>query len=115
MQLAVVVTATKTLAQLGQKVRWARVFTTTGILVFVILCLAAMSTPMVLASRKVANEKSAVSALHEINECAAANATAHPEQGYPANLNAMGPAGGGCLSAQLAGGAAGVQIHVHGR
>ncbi len=101
-QLAVAVTATKTLGHLGHKVRWTQVFATLGILVFIILINAVISIPMVVAHRKVAHEKSAVSALHEINECAAAYATARPEQGYPASLSAMGPAGCGCLSAQLA-------------
>ena len=101
-QLAVAVTATKTLGHLGQKIRWTRVFATVGVLVFIVLINAAMSIPMLLAARKVAREKSAVSALHKINECAAAYATAHAEQGYPASLSAMGPAGGGCLSAQVA-------------
>ena len=101
-QLAVAVTATKTLGQMGQKIRWTRVFATVGVLVFIVLINAAMSIPMLLAARKVAREKSAVSALHKINECAAAYATAHAEQGYPASLSAMGPAGGGCLSAQVA-------------
>ena len=71
-QLAVAVTATKTLGHLGQKIRWTRVFATVGILVFIVLINAAMSIPMLLAARKVAHEKSAVSALHKINECAAA-------------------------------------------
>lgn len=101
-QAAVVLTASMALRDPRQKIRWTRVFAKVGILVLVMLCLAAMSIPMLLAARKVAREKSAVSALHKINECAAAYATAHAEQGYPASLSAMGPAGGGCLSAQMA-------------
>ncbi len=101
-QLAVAVTATKTLGQMGQKIRWTRLFATVGVLVLIVLINAAISMPMLLAHKKVAHEKSAVSALHKINECAAAYATAHAEQGYPASLSAMGPAGGGCLSAQVA-------------
>lgn len=101
-QLAVAVTANKTLGHPGQKIRWTRVFATVGIFVFIVLINAAISIPMLLAARKVAHEKSAVSALHKINECAAAYATVHAEQGYPASLSAMGPADGGCLSAQVA-------------
>jgi type IV pilus assembly protein PilA len=100
-QLAMVVSATKTLGQIGQKIQWPRLFATVGILVLIVLINAAISIPMLLAHKKVAHEKSAESALHKINECAAAYATAHAEHGYPASLSAMGPAGGGCLSAQV--------------
>jgi type II secretory pathway pseudopilin PulG len=87
---------------MGQRIQWTQLFVTVGILVLIVLINAAMSIPMLLASRKVAREKSAVSALHKINECAAAYATAHADQGYPASLSSLEPAGGGCLSAQVA-------------
>lgn len=105
-QAAVIVSATRTLSWMkravGERTRWIRVFANVGILVFIVLALAAMSIPMLVASRKVANEKSAVSALHDINRCAAGYAKSHLEQAYPASLSEMGPTGSGCLDAQVA-------------
>ncbi|HEX9596531.1 MAG TPA: hypothetical protein VF982_06595 [Anaerolineales bacterium] len=42
-------------------------------------------------------ESLALGAVRNINDCANRYATAHPEEGFPANLGALGPAGTGCL------------------
>ena len=55
-----------------------------------------------LRSALAVRENSALFAVRKINDCASSYAQAHPEQGYPRSLSAMGPAGTGCLDKEVA-------------
>ena len=84
-----------------EQVRWPRIVAAAGVLVFVVLLLAAIILPGLLRSRMAAREASTVSSLRRINDCLAAYGETHPDEGLPGSLREMGPENIGCLDTRL--------------
>jgi type IV pilus assembly protein PilA len=77
------------------------------VVVAIILIIAATAIPNFLKARMAANDAQAVSSIHAINTAEIAYSSANPTVGFSALLADLGPATGGYLDANLAGGTKG--------
>jgi type IV pilus assembly protein PilA len=74
------------------------------IVVAVILIIAAIAIPNFLRAKISANEASAVSSVHAVNTAEITYSSVNPTIGFSALLSDLGPAVGGYIDANLAGG-----------
>jgi prepilin-type N-terminal cleavage/methylation domain-containing protein len=68
------------------------------IVVAIILIIAAIAVPNLMAARMAAHESSAVGSLRTFNTAMIDYASQCPEVGYPADLTALGPGAGDCTA-----------------
>jgi type IV pilus assembly protein PilA len=74
------------------------------IVVAIILIIAAIAIPNFLNAKMAANEASAVSSIHAVNTAEVTYSSMNPTVGYAALLSDLGPAVGGFIDGNLAGG-----------
>lgn len=72
------------------------------IVVAIILIIAAIAIPDLMKSKMAGNEASAVGSLRQYVTACISYSNTNPNQGYPANLSLIGPAGEGLVDAVLA-------------
>ncbi len=106
-QLAVIVSATKTIASLRSEAPplWQRILAWVFVGAYVLAFLAVVLIPLMTGTlddqRRRTREAAAVTNLRTINACSWTFAEKYPELGFPSGLDLLGPAGIECLEEGL--------------